>query len=45
MEKRGKKNLTLYSLPENSRKNLAPLNLPPGGDSVYERAGDARRLA
>ena len=31
MEKRGKKNMTLYSRPKNSSKNLAPLNLPPGG--------------
>ena len=37
--------MTLYSRPENSRKNLAPLNLPPEGDSVYERGGDAHRLA
>ena len=35
MEKRGKKNMTLYSRPENSRKNLAPLNLPPGGGTPY----------
>ena len=30
--------MTLYSRAENSRKNLGPLNLPPGGggESVYE---------